>query len=74
LKGTEKLSEKELADYVIKFFRLLGHSQWKRERFAPSFHIDDYNINPRSWFRFPVLSSSFKDEIKELQDLINKSN
>jgi NAD+ synthase (glutamine-hydrolysing) len=72
MKGELKLSEIELANYIMKFFRLMGRSQWKRERFAPSFHIDDYNVNPRSWFRFPVLSSSFKDEIMELEALINK--
>jgi len=54
-------------EYVVKFFELWSRNQWKRERFAPSFHLDDYNIDPRSWFRFPILSSGFKNELEELK-------
>ena len=58
------------AQYVIKFFKLWSRNQWKRERMAPSFQLDDYNIDPRSWFRFPILSSGFKNELDELNKLI----
>lgn len=62
-----------LAGYVLKFFRLWSRNQWKRERIAPSFHLEDYNIDPRSWFRFPILSSGFKKELENLQQLVDKS-
>lgn len=42
--------------WVEKYFKLWKRNQWKRERLAPSFHLDDYNLDPRSWFRYPILS------------------
>jgi NAD+ synthase (glutamine-hydrolysing) len=48
-------SEEDLDNWISKFFRLWKRNQWKRERFAPSFHLDDYNIDPRSGFRYPIL-------------------
>lgn len=52
--------------YVRKFFRLWAQNQWKRERSAPAFHLDDFNIDPRSWCRFPILSSGFAQELTDL--------
>lgn len=52
----KQLDEQALAGCVDRFFVLWNRSQWKRERFAVSFHIDSYNLDPRSWLRFPVLS------------------
>jgi NAD+ synthase (glutamine-hydrolysing) len=60
----------KVAEHIIKFFKLWGRNQWKRERIAPSFHLDDYNIDPRSWFRFPILSSGFEKELAELELLM----
>jgi len=53
--------------WVIKFFWLWSRNQWKRERYAPCFHVDDKNLDPKTWCRFPILSSSFRDEIAELE-------
>ncbi len=58
-----------LKEYIKKFFRLWAANQWKRERFAPSFHLDDLNVDPRSWCRFPILSGSFKEELIQLDKL-----
>lgn len=58
-----------LKGYIRKFFRLWAANQWKRERFAPSFHLDDWNVDPRSWCRFPILSGNFESELKALEDL-----
>ena len=55
-----------LKKYIKKFFRLWSFNQWKRERIAPSFHLDDFNVDPRSWCRFPILSGSFKEELEKL--------
>ena len=57
-----------LKGYIKKFFKLWSANQWKRERIAPSFHFDDWNVDPRSWCRFPILSGNF---VKELDDLEN---
>jgi NAD+ synthase (glutamine-hydrolysing) len=59
-------SETNLRDWVKKFFRLWCRNQWKRERYAPSFHLDDENLDPKTWCRFPILSGGFQYELKEL--------
>ena len=41
--------------YVKKFFRLYTRNQWKRERLAVSFHIEEDSCDPKSYRRFPVL-------------------
>lgn len=56
----------QLRGWIRKFFRLWARNQWKRERYAPSFHFDDFNIDPRSWYRFPILSGSFQEELGEI--------
>lgn len=62
-KGAE---DELLKSYVKKFFRLWSINQWKRERLAPSFHLDDLNVDPRSWCRFPILSGGFTEELDTL--------
>jgi len=57
----------QLKTWLIKFYRLWAANQWKRERLAPSFHLDDLNVDPRSWCRFPILSSAFAEELKALE-------
>ncbi|WP_308706260.1 NAD(+) synthase [Marinoscillum sp. MHG1-6] len=55
-----------LKQWITKFFRMWSINQWKRERIAPSFHLDDFNVDPRTWCRFPILSSGFQEELDEL--------
>jgi len=57
----------QLKIWLTKFFKLWARNQWKRERIAPSFHLDDFNVDPRTWCRFPILSSGFSEELKELE-------
>lgn len=57
----------QLAVWVERFFRLWTRNQWKRERYAPSFHLDDENLDPKTWFRFPILSGGFERELGELR-------
>jgi NAD+ synthase (glutamine-hydrolysing) len=65
----QKLEEEPLLKKHIKlFFRLWTRNQWKRERLAPSFHLDDFNVDPRSWCRFPILSGGFEKELAELDE------
>ena len=58
--------------YVERFFRLWCRNQWKRERYAPSFHLDDENLDPKTWCRFPILSSGFDKELRDLRALIEE--
>ncbi len=56
-----------LATWIDRFFRMWCRNQWKRERLAPSFHLDDRNVDPRSWCRFPILSGGFERELMEMR-------
>ncbi|MBW8049576.1 MAG: NAD(+) synthase [Cytophagales bacterium] len=67
LKGLE--NDSLLKKHIRKFFTLWAKNQWKRERIAPSFYLDEFNIDPRSWCRFPILSGGFEKELKELDSL-----
>jgi NAD+ synthase (glutamine-hydrolysing) len=58
-----------LKGWVLKFFRLWSQNQWKRERYAPSFHLDDENLDPKTWCRFPILSGGFKRELEALNTM-----
>jgi len=58
-----------LKGYIRKFFRLWAANQWKRERLAPSLHLDDWNVDPRTWCRFPILSSGYLEELSALDKL-----
>ncbi len=58
--------EEALRTWVKRFFRLWSRNQWKRERYAPSFHVDDKNLDPKTWCRFPILSGGFERELSEL--------
>ncbi|MEM8966481.1 MAG: NAD(+) synthase [Bacteroidota bacterium] len=69
MKKAEVVESELLKTYITKFFRLWSRNQWKRERIAPSFHMDDFNIDPRSWCRFPILSGGFQEELAKLKNL-----
>jgi NAD+ synthase (glutamine-hydrolysing) len=60
----------QLATWIERFFQLWCRNQWKRERLAPSFHLDDRNVDPRSWCRFPILSGGFERELAELRSYV----
>jgi NAD+ synthase (glutamine-hydrolysing) len=64
----------QLAAWVERFFRLWCRNQWKRERYAPSFHLDDENLDPKSWCRFPILNSGFDRELAELRAYFGKTS
>ena len=56
----------QLTTWVRRFFTLWSRNQWKRERYAPSFHVDDKNLDPKTWCRFPILSGGFQYELAQL--------
>jgi NAD+ synthase (glutamine-hydrolysing) len=60
------VDEDTLRGWVKRFFQLWSRNQWKRERYAPSFHVDDKNLDPKTWCRFPILSGGFARELSEL--------
>ena len=60
----------QILAWTERFFKLWSRNQWKRERYAPSFHLDDLNLDPRSWCRFPILSGGFVKELEELREYV----
>jgi NAD+ synthase (glutamine-hydrolysing) len=64
---------KQLHLWVARFFKLWCRNQWKRERYAPSFHLDDENLDPKTWCRFPILSGGFEVELLELNKRANQA-
>ncbi|MBO0935595.1 NAD(+) synthase [Fibrella sp. HMF5335] len=58
----------KLLIWVERFFKLWSRNQWKRERYAPSFHLDDHSLDPRTWMRFPILSGGFEKELAQMRD------
>jgi NAD+ synthase (glutamine-hydrolysing) len=64
---------KQLNMWVARFFKLWCRNQWKRERYAPSFHLDDENLDPKTWCRFPILSGGFEVELQELSKRANQA-
>ncbi len=56
-------SEEKLHAFIHRFFRLWARNQWKRERYAPGFHVDDYSLDPKSWLRFPILSAGLEKDL-----------
>ena len=60
-------SAQQVGEWVERFFRLWCRNQWKRERFATSFHVDDRALDSKGWCRFPILSGNFERELAELR-------
>jgi NAD+ synthase (glutamine-hydrolysing) len=61
-----RFAESDLVAWVTRFFTLWSINQWKRERYAPSFHLDDESLDPKTWCRFPILSGGYAQELKGL--------
>src|SRR5581483_11081925 len=65
-------SLQQLGVWIERFFHLWCRNQWRRERYAPSFHVDDENLDPKTWCRFPILSGGFERELAEMQAYLAK--
>lgn len=74
LRGKLEVDDATLAGYVERFYRQWCRNQWKRERYAPSFHLDDRNLDPKTWCRFPILSGGFERELRRLRGYVDDSN
>lgn len=67
LSSSMTVEASQLRTWTCRFFRLWCRNQWKRERYAPAFHLDDESLDPKTWCRFPILSSGFEEEIARLE-------
>lgn len=64
------IANNDLIKHITKFFRLFSINQWKRERYALGFHMDDHNLDPRTWCRTPILTGGYEEELAELNKYV----
>ncbi|MCB9688423.1 MAG: NAD(+) synthase [Alphaproteobacteria bacterium] len=57
---------RRFATHIRKFVRMFCAAQWKRERFAISFRVAAFDLDPKTGFRFPPVQSPFTEELAEL--------
>ncbi len=69
-----KESIEQLSGWIRKFFTLWCRNQWKRERYAPAFHLDDQSLDPKTWCRFPILSGGYARELAEMEEYVKKQS
>lgn len=67
------IKDPNLPQYIHRFYTFWARNQWKRERYAPSFHLDDANLDPKTWCRFPILNGQFQKELKQLENFLRKT-
>lgn len=72
IKSEVDYDNNKLIKDITKFFTLFSRNQWKREQIPVSFHMDDHNLDPRSWSRLPILNSGYKEELEELQQFLEQ--
>ncbi|MBX2803938.1 MAG: NAD(+) synthase [Myxococcales bacterium] len=56
---------------VRKFVRMFCAAQWKRERFAISFRVAPFDLDPKTGFRFPPVQDPFTLELDELRRYVD---
>lgn len=64
----EEYDRNDIYNWTVRFFKLWSRNQWKRERYAPGFHLDQHNLDSRSWTRFPILNGGYTYELEKLKD------
>jgi len=60
-----------LAAHIDKFVRMLCRAQWKRERFAISFRVTAFDLDPKTGFRFPPVQAPFTEELAALHAYVD---
>ncbi len=58
------------AAHIRKFVKLFCRAQWKRERFAISFRVAAFDLDPKTGFRFPPVQAPFAEELGELDTYV----
>lgn len=72
LRGRYNGNPRAFADHIAKFVRLLCFAQWKRERFAISFRVTAFDLDPKTGFRFPPVQAPFTEELRELTEWVDQ--
>ncbi|TNE92458.1 MAG: NAD(+) synthase [Deltaproteobacteria bacterium] len=66
LRESYKGDARAFAADIKNFVRKVCFAQWKRERFAISFRVTAFDLDPKTGFRFPPVQAPFREELDEL--------
>ena len=58
-------------EHIQTFVRRICFAQWKRERFAISFRVTAFDLDPKTGFRFPPVQAPFNEELDELRAYVS---
>ena len=53
------ISSEKINAYVVRFFNLWQRNQWKRERYAPSFLVDEISLDPKAGVDTPFYQVAY---------------
>ena len=62
---------KLLGEQIELFMKKLCFAQWKRERFAISFRVTSFDLDPKTGFRFPPIQAPFIEELADMWEWID---
>lgn len=65
----EQYEAEFVAKCVVKYFTMFVRNQWKRDRQAPSFHIEINSLDPKADRRMPLLGNPYQEEVAYLKSL-----
>ena len=60
-----------LAAHIDRFVKLVCRAQWKRERFAISFRVTAFDLDPKTGFRFPPVQAPFTEELAAMWSYVD---
>ncbi len=66
IRGRYRGDAAAFAGDIKRFIQLFCRAQWKRERFAISFRVAVFDLDPKTGFRFPPVQAPFTEELAEL--------
>jgi NAD+ synthase (glutamine-hydrolysing) len=72
LKGRYEGDARAFKAHIHTFIRLFCFAQWKRERFAVSFRVSAFDLDPKSGGRYPVIQAPFTEELAELDAYVEE--
>jgi NAD+ synthase (glutamine-hydrolysing) len=64
----------DFGTHIELFTKKLCFAQWKRERFAISFRVTSFDLDPKTGFRFPPVQAPFRVELAEMWEWINEQD
>ena len=59
-------------EHIALFIKKICFAQWKRERFAISFRVTSFDLDPKTGFRFPPVQAPFREEMQELRNYVTE--